>query len=100
GDPRVIYDARDIYMDPANLARMRGPVRWVIARAAKRWGRPADRVVRLNEQYAEVMASRFGVPKPLIVLNCSYRFTPPDPPERRVHDDLGVPSSTRVGLCP
>jgi len=43
GDPRVIYDARDIYMDAANLARMRGPVRWVIARAEKRWARRADR---------------------------------------------------------
>jgi len=98
GDPRVIYDARDIYMDAANLARMRGPVRWVIARAEKRWARRADRVVTVNEPYAEVMASRFGVPKPLIVLNCSYRFTPPDPPERRFHDHLGLPASTRVVL--
>ena len=98
GDPRVIYDARDIYMDAANLARMRGPVRWVIARAEKRWARRADRVVTVNEPYAEVMASRFGVPKPLIVLNCSYRFTPPEPPERRFHDHLALPASTRVVL--
>jgi len=98
GDPRVIYDARDIYMDAANLARMRGPVRWVIAREEKRWARRADRVVTVNEPYAEVMASRFGVPKPLIVLNCSYRFTPPEPPERRFHDHLGLPASTRVVL--
>lgn len=96
--PRVIYDARDIYMDAANLARMRGPVRWVIARAEKRWARRADRVVTVNEPYAEVMASRFGVPKPLVVLNCSYRFTPPEPPERRFHDHLGLPPSTRVVL--
>jgi glycosyltransferase involved in cell wall biosynthesis len=98
GHPRVIYDARDIYMDAANLARMRGPVRWVIARAEKRWARRADRVVTVNEPYAEVMASRLGVPKPLIVMNCSYRFTPPDPPEHRFHEHLGLPLSTRVVL--
>ena len=98
GHPRVIYDARDIYMDAANLARMRGPVRWIIARAEKRWARRADRVVTVNEPYAEVMASRFGVPKPLVVMNCSYRFTPPEPPERRFHDHLGLPGSTRVVL--
>ena len=98
GHPPVIYDARDIYMDAANLARMRGPVRWVIARAEKRWARRADRVVTVNEPYAEVMASRFGVPKPLIVMNCSYRFTPPEPPERRFHEHLGLPASTRVVL--
>jgi glycosyltransferase involved in cell wall biosynthesis len=96
--PRVIYDARDIYMDAANLARMRGPVRWVIARAEKRWARRADRVITVNEPYAEVMASRFGVPTPLVVMNCSYRFTPPEPPERRFHEHLGLPASTRVVL--
>jgi glycosyltransferase involved in cell wall biosynthesis len=96
--PRVIYDARDIYMDAANLARMRGPVRWVIARAEKRWARRADRVITVNEPYAEVMASRFGVPKPLVVLNCSYRFAPPEPPERRFHEHLDLPPSTRVVL--
>ena len=98
GHPRVIYDARDIYMDAANLARMRGPVRWVIARAEKRWARRADRVVTVNEPYAEVMASRFGVPKPLVVMNCSYQFTPPEPRERRFHEHLGLPASTRVVL--
>jgi len=96
--PRVVYDARDIYMNAANLARMRGPVRWVIARAEKRWARRADRVITVNEPYAEVMASRFRVPKPLVVLNCSYRFTPPQPQERRFHDHLALPPSQRIVL--
>ena len=96
--PRVVYDARDIYMNAANLARMRGPVRWVIARAEKRWARRADRVITVNEPYAEVMASRFVVPKPLVVLNCSYRFTPPEPQERRFHEHLELPASQRVVL--
>jgi glycosyltransferase involved in cell wall biosynthesis len=96
--PSVIYDARDIYLDAANLARMRGPVRWFIARAEKRWARRADRVVTVNEPYAAVMASRFAVPKPLVVMNCSYRFTPPEPRERRFHEHFGLPSKQRVVL--
>ena len=96
--PRVVYDARDIYMNAANLARMRGPVRWVIARAEKRWARRADRVITVNEPYAEVMAPRFGVPKPLVVMNCSYRFTPPEPQERRFHEQLALPPAHRVVL--
>ena len=96
--PLVVYDARDIYMDAANLARMRGPVRWVIARAEAHWARRADRMITVNRPYAEVMAKRFRVPMPLIVMNCSYRFTPPDPPELRFHERLGLARSTRVVL--
>ncbi len=96
--PLVVYDARDIYMDAANLARMRGPVRWVIGRAEARWARRADRMITVNRPYAEVMAKRFRVPMPLIVMNCSYRFKPPDPPELRFHERLGLAPSTRVVL--
>jgi len=95
---RVVYDARDIYMDAANLARMRGPMRWFIARAERGWARKADRVVTVNRPYAEVMAGRFGVPEPLIVMNCAYRFTPPDPRPRRLHEALGLDAGTRVLL--
>ena len=95
---RVVYDARDIYMDAANLARMTGPMRTFLARAERGWARGADRVVTVNRPYAEVMADRFGVPLPLIVLNCSYRFDPPEPRPRRLHEALGLEEATRVVL--
>lgn len=94
----VVYDARDIYVDAGNLARLPCPVRALIGRWERGWARLADRVVTVNRPYAEVMASRWGVPPPLIVLNCSYRFVPPDPRERRFHDALGLRSSERVVL--
>lgn len=95
---KAVYDARDIYMDAANLARVRGPMRWLIARAERGWARRADRVVTVNRPYAEVMARRFGVPLPLIVLNCSYRFAPPQPRPRRFHEALGLGPAERVVL--
>ena len=50
----------------------------------------------VNRPYAEVMASRWGVDLPLIVMNCSYRYVPPSPRERRFHDALGLDPATRV----
>ena len=95
---RVVYDARDIYVDAANLARLPRPLRAVLGRAERGWARRADRVVTVNLPYAEVMAERWSVPLPLIVLNCAYRFDPPEPPERRFHARLGLPADTSVVL--
>jgi len=93
---RTIYDARDIYLDAGNLARLSGPMRWLVARAERGWARRVDRVITVNRPYAEVMASRWGVDLPLIVMNCSYRYVPPSPRERRFHDALGLGPATRV----
>jgi glycosyltransferase involved in cell wall biosynthesis len=93
---RVVYDARDIYLDAGNLARLSGPMRRLVARAERGWARRADRVITVNRPYAEVMAERWGVDLPLIVMNCSYRYVPPSPRERRFHDALGLDPATRV----
>jgi glycosyltransferase involved in cell wall biosynthesis len=93
----VVYDARDIYLEARNLARMRGPVRWWLARAERGWARAAGRVVTVNRAYADVMSARWGV-DPLVVMNCSYRYDPPDPPEHRFHGRLGLEPGTRVVL--
>ncbi len=93
----VVYDARDIYLEARNLARMRGPARWALARLERGWAHRAGRVVTVNRAYAEVMRARWRL-DPLVVMNCSYRFDPPEPPERRFHDALGLASETRVVL--
>ena len=59
---KVVYDARDIYMDAANLARMRGPVRWLIAPRGARWARRADRVDHREPAVCRRHGDRFGVP--------------------------------------
>ena len=92
----VVYDARDIYLDAGNLARLSGPMRWLVGRAERGWARRANRVITVNRPYAEVMAARWGVDLPLIVMNCSYRYVPPSPRERRFHDALGIDPATRV----
>jgi glycosyltransferase involved in cell wall biosynthesis len=92
----VVYDARDIYLDAGNLARLSGPMRWLVGRAERGWARRASRVITVNRPYAEVMAGRWRVDEPLIVMNCSYRYEPPSPRARRFHDALGLDPTTRV----
>jgi glycosyltransferase involved in cell wall biosynthesis len=95
---RAVYDARDIYVDAGNLARLPRPARAIVGRLERGWARRADRVITVNRPYAEVMSERWGVPLPLIVLNCSYRYDPPSPPPRRFHEALGLDVGTRVVL--
>lgn len=94
----VVYDARDIYLEARNMARARGVARWLFAAAERRWARNASRVITVNEDYADVLATRLRVPRPLVVMNCSFRFTPPEPRERRFHALLDLDPATKVVL--
>jgi glycosyltransferase involved in cell wall biosynthesis len=95
---KVVYDARDIYMVAANLARLRGPIKLALARLERGWARSADRVFTVNQPYADELAKRLGVDPPVIVMNCSYRFTPPAEDLRRFHERLALAPETRVVL--
>ena len=95
---KVVYDSRDIYMVAANLARLRGPIKAVLARMERSWARAANRVITVNQPYATELARRFAVEMPVIVMNCSYRFSPPVPRQRRFHERLGLAPETTVVL--
>ena len=94
----VVYDARDIHLEARNLARMGRAARSVIGRLERRWAMQADLVATVNDAYADVLASRWPVERPLVVMNCSFRFDPPSPRERRFHDALGLPPDETVVL--
>jgi glycosyltransferase involved in cell wall biosynthesis len=94
----VVYDARDIHLDARNLARMGRPARWLLGRTERGWAEAADRVVSVNDAYADVLASRWSIERPRVVLNCSYRFRPPSPKRRLFHEALGLPDGRKVVL--
>ena len=94
----VVYDARDIYLEARNLARSRGIVRWAAARAERGWAARSARVITVNDAYADVMAQRLRVERPLVVMNCSYRYEPAEPRERRFHERFGLDPATKVVL--
>jgi glycosyltransferase involved in cell wall biosynthesis len=94
----VVYDARDIYVDAANVARLPGPARRLFGAVERRWARRANRVTTVNEPYADVMEQRFGVPRPLVVMNCSHRRDPPAVSLRLFHERLNLAPATPVVL--
>ena len=93
-----MYDARDIYLEARNLARMRG----------RRAGSSRERSAAgptgptgsspSTAPTPRSWPNACGVPLPLVVMNCSYRFDPPGPRERRFHDALGLAPDERVVL--
>jgi glycogen(starch) synthase len=94
----VVYDARDIYADAANIARLPGPLRRAFERVERRWARRARRVVTVNEPYADVLATRLGPPRPLVVMNGPMPWLRPATAPRRFHEHLGLAETAQVVL--
>jgi glycosyltransferase involved in cell wall biosynthesis len=97
-DGVAVYDARDIYVEAASLARRRGLIRWLVDRNERTAVRAVRRVITVNKPYAEVMARRWATDEPLVVLNCAPRRTPPAETSRRIHEALGLTADQRVIL--
>lgn len=93
----VVYDARDIYAEARNIARLPGPLRALFRAIERRWGRSAGLVVTTNDGYAGVLAERLGR-RPLVVMNGSLPYELPAPRPRRFHETLGLPAGTSVVL--
>jgi len=95
---KLIYDARDLYPDAGNLARLPPPVRRVARAIERRWAGAADSVITVNDALADLLRNRLARDRPLVVMNAS----PIDPSAgdrpRRFHDRLGLPDGTPVVL--
>jgi glycosyltransferase involved in cell wall biosynthesis len=98
GGVPVVYDARDIHVEARTVARMGRAARSVIGGLERRWATRSDRVITVNDAYADVLAGRWPVERPLVVMNCSFRYDPPSPRERRFHEALGLAPEETVVL--
>jgi glycosyltransferase involved in cell wall biosynthesis len=94
----TVYDARDIYVDARNIARLPGPLRRLFGWIERRWAQDAGRVATVNDPYADVMRERFGTERPLVVMNCSSIRPAGTGRPRRFHERLGLPDDRRVVL--
>ena len=95
---RVIYDARDVYAESNNIARLPGPLRSLFAGRERRWARRADAIVTVNEAVADLLAARWDVTRPAVVMNCSPVWTPPAPPPDLLRSALDLPAKVRIVL--
>ena len=95
---RVVYDSRDIGPESGRFARLPGPWRALLGRRERAWARAADGLVTVNAPYAEHLERTLGRAA-TIVHNGPVPFMPPDPPEHRFHERLGLAPGTRVVLA-
>ena len=95
---RTIYDSRDVYMLSREFSRLGQPLKSILARIERRWARSADRVLTVNESYADLLARQLGIARPLVVMNCPEAWTPPAPPPDLIREATGVQASTSIAL--
>jgi glycosyltransferase involved in cell wall biosynthesis len=94
----AVYDARDIYTDAHNMAKLPRPARRVFGWIERGWARRSAAVVTVNRPYAEVMAEKWDLPLPTIVLNCTSLAAVSGARSRRFHERLGLDPDVSVVL--
>ncbi len=95
---RTIYDSRDIFMKSRLFARLGRPGRSVLEWAERRWAHAADRVLTVNDPYADLLEQLLRIPRPEVVMNCRERWTPPTPRPDLIREALGLAAATGVVL--
>jgi len=84
---RFVYDIADYHTEAARLARMPWVIREMVRRRERRWARDAAGFLAVSDPVADLVARRFGVERPAVLLNCPPAWRPDEP---------GPPSSQRV----
>ena len=97
-DAPFVYDARDLYAEGNNIARLPGPLRALFVRRERSWARRAAAVLTVNESLADELERRLGVARPTVVLNAQVGYEPPDPRPDHLRVTLGLPAGTPVVL--
>jgi glycosyltransferase involved in cell wall biosynthesis len=93
-----IYDARDLYVESNNIARLPAPARWLFTQRERAWARGAAAVLAVNESCADYLERRLRVPRPAVVMNGQPVWAPPDPWPDRLRERLDLPPDRRVVL--
>ena len=97
--PRVVYDVIDVILESNNVDRMPRPLIAWNQRRERRWAHRADAIVTVNDPIAAHLERRWGLSqRPVILLNCQPRWTPPDPQPDRIREATGLPADRRVVL--
>ncbi|MCI0581387.1 MAG: glycosyltransferase [Chloroflexi bacterium] len=95
---RLVYDARDLYVESNNIARLPGPLRTLFAWREGTWARRAARVLTVNEECADHLERRYRIRRPVIVMNGQAPWDPPKPRPDRIRERLGIQRARRIAL--
>ncbi len=78
-DGRFVYDVADLHTESARLAKLPRVFRALIRRRERRLVRQAAGVLAATPSMAREIARRFGVPEPVVLLNCPPAWHPETP---------------------
>lgn len=87
----LVYDSHELFMEAGTATRLPRPARSLIRALERRLARRADLVITVNESIAGELASRYGLTRPAVVMNCPP--VDPVPPSR-----VDSPLRTVLGL--
>lgn len=93
-----VYDARDLYVESNNVARMASPIRRAFAAVEGRWARGAARVFTVNDSCAEYLERRYRVRRPVVVMNGQRAAAAPVGRSDRLRERLGLDRARRIVL--
>jgi glycosyltransferase involved in cell wall biosynthesis len=94
----LVYDARDVYAESNNVARLPWAARVVFRWRERTWARRADRVFTVNDECAAYLRQSLGVPRPAVVMNAQVVGELPTPPPDHLRRALGLPASTPLAM--
>jgi len=90
---RYVYDVADYQTEAARIARLPRLLRALLRRRERHWARGAVGLLAVSEPVATLVADRFGVPKPGLLLNCPPAWRPDEiaPVSNLIREALGLP---------
>lgn len=94
----VVYDSHEVFLEAGANARRPAWARRVLARRERRLARQAARLITVNDELADLFATRWQVVRPAVVMNCPPAWTPPVPPPDRLRVTLGLDAGTPLIL--
>jgi len=95
---RLVYDARDLYAESNNIARLPALLRALFAWREGRWARQASRVFTVNEALADELERRHRMRRPVVVMNGQAPWDPPEPAPDRIRERLALGPDRRIAL--
>lgn len=66
----LVYDSHELFMEAGAAARLPGPARRLLTAIERRYARRADLVITVNPGIADELAARYGIERPIVVMNC------------------------------
>jgi glycosyltransferase involved in cell wall biosynthesis len=76
---RFVYDVADYHSEAARIARLPWFMRELVRRRERDWARDGSAFLAVSDPVADLVARRWGVPRPTVLWNCPPAWRPDSP---------------------